>query len=329
MLYGAVMCRALAYIGQPIELSGILFDSPNSLSKQAYEPKLMNFLNLAGTGVIAWQKNSVNSAIPYIHRSLSLPDYDFELSNLCQKLKPDTLITHLRGSCYRDPLTSMVSMQNVHPFIFPKTNIAFAHNGFIDNFSEIKREMVPFIKNDIYQHIHGSTDSEILYALYLSFLENPENSLDLEESFYAVEKIARLIREIHSKNRDTSSSSINLFISDEDHLMVTRLTIGYGYPSQLEKDYGKRLSVEKNTSFFDTSISYLSLWYNHGDHYGNSDVGWHMKKIAGENTRSIMIASEPLSKDLDVWNEVPPYSALMVNRKNGFLDIKLRYFNEF
>ena len=55
---GAV-CRILAYLGEPLPVQSLLFDTDNSLVRQSYSPRMMNtFLNLAGFGMKAWDPAS-------------------------------------------------------------------------------------------------------------------------------------------------------------------------------------------------------------------------------------------------------------------------------
>jgi len=48
------MCRVLAYLGEPISLGHVLYDTDSSLVRQSYSPRMMNtYLNLAGFGMVA------------------------------------------------------------------------------------------------------------------------------------------------------------------------------------------------------------------------------------------------------------------------------------
>ena len=59
----------------------------------------------------------------------------------------------------------------------------------------------------------------------------------------------------------------------------------------------------------EANLSYLSLWYTTGKDFGLHDGEWKM--VGGEETAtSLLIASEPLTKDTTFWSEVPEYSAV-------------------
>ena len=48
------MCRVLAYLGQPVPLDDLLYNADGSLVAQAYAPKMLRMVNLAGFGMAAW-----------------------------------------------------------------------------------------------------------------------------------------------------------------------------------------------------------------------------------------------------------------------------------
>lgn len=57
------MCRVLAYLGEPISLERVLFETDSSLVRQSYSPRMMaTFLNLAGFGMVAWVGFCVDTA---------------------------------------------------------------------------------------------------------------------------------------------------------------------------------------------------------------------------------------------------------------------------
>ncbi|HWI07681.1 MAG TPA: hypothetical protein VNT54_09215, partial [Solirubrobacteraceae bacterium] len=74
------MCRVLAYLGEPVSLRRVLFDTDSSLVHQSYSPRMMNtFLNLAGFGMAAWEPQSVHPEEPFVYRTTTLPGFDRNL----------------------------------------------------------------------------------------------------------------------------------------------------------------------------------------------------------------------------------------------------------
>jgi hypothetical protein len=71
------MCRVVAYLGEPISLAGVLFETDSSLVRQTYSPRMMaKFLNLAGFVMVAWDPQSVRPEEPFTYRVATLPAFD-------------------------------------------------------------------------------------------------------------------------------------------------------------------------------------------------------------------------------------------------------------
>src|SRR5439155_912929 len=121
------MCRALLYLGEPVLLDNLLFQPDSALVRQAYMPKMLNLLNLAGFGLRAWDPGSHAPGKPYFYASPSLPVFDRNLKNLPEKVRAGCVLAHVRGVAYSTAVE--ISLQNVHPFQFDGLPWALAHNG--------------------------------------------------------------------------------------------------------------------------------------------------------------------------------------------------------
>ena len=73
----------------------------------------------------------------------------------------------------------------------------------------------------------------------------------------------------------------------------------------------------------EVDLSYLSLWYTAGRDYGLHDGEWKMTG-GSENANSVLIASEPLTRDTAAWMEVPEYCMLHAAIEAGRPLITLR-----
>lgn len=289
------MCRVLAYIGDPVLLDDLLYKPDNSLVRQCYDPKMMSMLNLAGFGMSAWDASSHDPDIPFTYKTTALPMFDQNLRQLSQKICANALIAHVRGVPYS--AQSVVGLQNLHPFRFDGLRLAMAHNGDLWGFESMKLDLLEFIRPEIASKMRGSTDSEWIYALLLSQIPDPTIDLQASEIASAVERTLLLIREIRDKKGLCIHSPVNLFVCDGKSLVSTRYTFDYGcYPD----DPGS------------INIIYPSLWYTFGHQYGFHDGEWTMK---GGITHydSVLIASEPLTRDVSTWLEVPEYSMLAIS----------------
>ena len=116
------MCRILGYLGEPIDLEHVLFETDSSLVRQSYSPRMMaGFLNLAGFGMAAWDPRSVRGEDPFTYRVTTLPAFDRNLRQLSTKLAPTCLIAHVRGVSHNP--REVVAETNVHPFRFPGARV--------------------------------------------------------------------------------------------------------------------------------------------------------------------------------------------------------------
>ena len=108
------MCRALAYLGQPVLLDHLLFQPDSSLVKQTYMPQMLALLNLAGFGMKAWDHGSADAERPFSYASTLLPIYDRNLKGLSEKIRANCVLAHVRGVHFTTE--GIISQQNIHPF---------------------------------------------------------------------------------------------------------------------------------------------------------------------------------------------------------------------
>lgn len=295
------MCRVLSYLGQPILLDDLLYKPNNSLITQSYDPKFMtHMLNLAGFGFIAWDYDSFQSEIPFLYRTHSLPFYDENLKNIASKVRANCIIAHTRGVEYSEK--NIVSNQNVHPFKFSNTSIAFAHNGTLVGFEEMRLDILCHIKKEYQKLIRGTTDTESMYALFLSQLDTAKDTISIDDVFAALIETLKILDKLRKKHHISISSPLNFFISNSEFIVATRFVFDYGrYPS---------------STYSSPHMGYQSMWYTYGEQYGLYNDRYEMK--TSDKMKSIIISSEPLTEDSTTWIELPEYSfigATLVNEQ--------------
>jgi glutamine amidotransferase len=303
------VCRLLGYIGEPISLSHVLFDTDSSLVRQSYSPRMMaTFLNLAGFGMAVWDPDSVRAEEPLMYRVSTLPAFDRNLRSLATKVAPTCLIAHVRGVTYGE--NEMVADTNLHPFRFRGAGVTLAHNGHLREFVRMRYGLIPHVRPELAEGIQGTTDSEWIYALILSHLEDPYGRPEVDELAGAVVAALRLVREVRAEYAIDTSSPVNLCVTTGEALVATRFSYDYGwYPDE--------------DSMLETDLPYVSLWYTLGGQYLARDGRSEM--TASEPPRSLLIASEPLTVDTTTWLEVPEYSMISASRRpDGGLDFETR-----
>ena len=220
---------------------------------------MLSAMNLAGFGVVAWDDESTSPDVPWTYRTPGLPFFDRNLRALSRKARATALLGHVRGVMLND--REIVNAQNVHPFSYEGTPISLAMNGDLDRFAEMRGDVAALVSPEISKHVEGTTDSEWIYALLLTNLEDPFAEVaDPEELAAAVEKTLRQVREIRKKRGFQRQSAVNLVISDGRSVVATRFAFDYGW-------YHEGWSFAGGERRFD----YTTLWYAAGTGYGCHD----------------------------------------------------------
>jgi glutamine amidotransferase len=301
------MCRVLGYLGRPIPLAHLLYETDSSLVRQAYSPRMMAvFLNLAGFGMTAWDPDSVHPDEPFTYKVTTLPLFDRNLRNLAQKISPTCLLAHVRG--VTDSEDEVIAQQNLHPFRFHDVNVTLAHNGHLREFARMRYDLVEHVRPEFIRRIEGTTDSEWIYALVLSQLEDPHGMPEAAEIVEATVKALSILRAVRERNEIGTSSPLNLFISTGRCLVATRFSFDYGwYP--------------ENDTLLETDLPYVSLWYTVGDEYVERAGEWTM--VGADRASSLLIASEPLTSDTSSWLEAPEYSLLSASVADGVFKMEV------
>jgi len=290
------MCRILSYLGTPVLLEDLLYAPDSALLNQIIHAQMLDMLNLAGFGMAAWDPASHAPASPFLYRTTQVGLFDRNLKLLASKVAPQTVLAHIRGVPYNS--TVQINEQNVHPFKFDRVPLAMAHNGDLAGFRQMRFDLARYLKPELAPHIQGSTDSEWLYALTVSGLTDPYRIADPDELLAAIRRTLSLVREVRARHAITRSSSSNLIFCDGVNLVAVRYTFDFG-----RFDHAR----------LQGTMQYLSMWYTFGRDYGIHDDEWKLVGGAAE-ADSVIVASEPLTRDFATWIEVPEYSALVVRR---------------
>jgi predicted glutamine amidotransferase len=163
------MCRWLAYTGAPVLVAQALYTPTHSLIDQSLHAQLgAETTNGDGFG-LGWYDAEET---PGVFRSIEPAWNDQNLRELAAHIRSPMFFAHVRAA-----IGSAVQQTNCHPFRHGRW--LFMHNGFIDKFDTIKRDLVLAIDESLYPAIKGQTDSETLFYLSLTFGldENPPEAL--------------------------------------------------------------------------------------------------------------------------------------------------------
>jgi len=175
------MCRWLAYSGTPIPLEELLLKRDRSLIDQSLHSRLgATTTNGDGFGV-GWYEEGQP---PRVYRSTHPAWNDRNLREIAAGISSPLFMAHIRAST-----GTAIQETNVHPFRYGKW--LWMHNGLIRDFAQVKRELVLAVDPSLFPSIEGTTDSECMFYLALTFGLEDDPVLAVERMVGCVEKTGR------------------------------------------------------------------------------------------------------------------------------------------
>jgi glutamine amidotransferase len=184
-------------------------------------------------------------------------------------------------------------------------------NGTLARFDEMRFDLLEHIKPEIARRIEGTTDSEWVYALLLSQLPDPAAPSSPDQLEAATEAALRIVREVRDRHGIDMESEMNLLVADGRTVVATRFNYDYGWYPEQETYYSKLRRYD-----------FTSLWCTAGGEFVLRDGEWMMS--SDERLRSVIVASEPVTKDPSTWVEVPEYAMLTASLRDGGVEISAR-----
>jgi predicted glutamine amidotransferase len=266
------MCRWMAYLGEPVLAHDLLFRPQHSIIDQSLHAQLGAGVTTNGDGFgIGWY-GSGNGATPVVFKSTHPAWNDENLREMATVIRTPLLFAHVRASS-----GTPVQRSNCHPFRYGKW--LWMHNGSLAGFHEVKHDLLTAVDASLFPDIEGSTDTEALFYLALTFglADDPPAAVARAVGF--VEDVGRrhgVEYPVHMTVATTDGESIWVF----------------------------RYSSEKATSslYCSTDVSQVRRLYPDVDELDR----------LGDDTR--FIVSEPLRDLPGAWNEVPEGSWALVRR---------------
>ena len=140
-------------------LEDLLFKPKNSLVVQSLHSRLgAETTNGDGFGV-GWYGTGEQ---PGVFRSTEPAWNDRNLRELAGHVRSPRVFAHIRAST-----GSPVQQTNCHPF--RHDNWLFMHNGYIDGLRTVRRDLAMEVDPVLFPEIEGTTDTELLFFLALSY----------------------------------------------------------------------------------------------------------------------------------------------------------------
>ena len=175
------MCRWLAYSGSPVLLEDLLYKPEHSLIAQSMHSTMgAEATNGDGFGV-GWY---TDRDTPGVFRSIEPAWNDRNLRDLSAHLRSPRVFAHIRAA-----IGSPVQQTNCHPF--RQGRWLWMHNGYIDGFHAMKRDLALAVEPDRFADMEGTTDSEMLLFLALTYGLEEDPPTAVARAVGLVEETAR------------------------------------------------------------------------------------------------------------------------------------------
>lgn len=261
------MCRWLGYVGHPIEPRELIYDTERSLIEQSrFHSPETPAPNGDGTG-LGWYGRRDR---PTLFRSAAPAWGDENLRELASEVSSGLFLAHVRAAT-----GTPIQETNSHPFRYG--NRLFVHNGFIRDFAVVRRQLLAAVRDDLFPCILGSTDSELMFHLALTFgLE--------EDPVGGLERMAGLVESVASAAGIEGALQMTIGLTDGETLTAVR------YAS----------AGTANSLFISSDVGSVRQLY--------PEVG----RLAHMPENARVVVSEPLVALPGLWREVPAGTAVTI-----------------
>jgi predicted glutamine amidotransferase len=268
------MCRWLAYSGTPILLEELLYKPEHSLIDQSMHARMgVETTNGDGFGA-GWYGEDVSGELPdtrgqrlpVLFRGVGPAWGDMNLHELARSTSSGLFLAHIRAST-----GTPVQQTNCHPFRHDRW--LWCHNGAIRQFQTLKRDLVLAVDPSLYPSIAGSTDSEVMFYLALTFGLH-------EDAVAAVERMVGHVEAVARAHHVDSPMQMTVATTDGERLWVFR------YSSE----------GRSRTLYVSTSLATLRHLYPDNPAF------------RGLSDETRVVVSEPLGDLVGAWNPLPESS---------------------
>jgi predicted glutamine amidotransferase len=261
------MCRWMAWSGQPVIVEELLFKPPHGLIDQSLHSRMgVETTNGDGFG-LGWYGAGEG---PGVYRNVAPAWGDANLRELAAHVESHLFIAHVRATT-----GTAIQETNCHPFRHGRW--LFVHNGVIAGFHAMRRELMLEIDPALFSNVEGSTDSEVLFHLALTYGLERDPAAALERAIGLVEATA----ERHGI----------------EHAVQTSIGVTDG-----ERLWALRYSTERRSRSLFVSADAEAVRRLHPDNP-------RLQRLRDEDR---LVVSEPLADLPGVWQEIPESTILVV-----------------
>jgi predicted glutamine amidotransferase len=154
------MCRWMAWSGQPILIEDLLFKPKHGLIEQSLHSRMgVETTNGDGFG-LGWYGSATDE--PALYHSVAPAWGDVNLRELAAHIESHLFLAHVRATT-----GTAIQQTNCHPFRYGRW--LMVHNGVIQGYDAMRRDLLLAVDPAFFSGINGSTDSEVLFHLALTY----------------------------------------------------------------------------------------------------------------------------------------------------------------
>jgi predicted glutamine amidotransferase len=261
------MCRWMGWSGQPVLIEELLFKPTHGLIDQSLHSRMgVETTNGDGFG-LGWYGGGEG---PAVYHSVAPAWGDTNLRELAGHIESPMFIAHVRATT-----GTAIQQTNCHPFRHGRW--LFVHNGVIAGMEEMRRDLMLAVDPSLFAAIAGSTDSEVLFHLALTFGLEDDPIGALEEAIGLVEETAR------AKGIENPVQA-SIGVMDGERLWAIRY------------------STEHRSRTLFASADPTAIRELHPENE-------RLQRLREEDR---LVVSEPLADLSGVWDEIPDGTALVV-----------------
>jgi predicted glutamine amidotransferase len=276
------MCRMFAFKSRvSLKVQRSLVKAENALQIQSSQ-------HPHGWGIAYYLSGETS---PHEVRSVNAAFSDERFRRVSEFLTANAVVAHVRKATVGD-----LTPENTHPFHWG--GWTFCHNGTLFGYSQIKDQLRERLNPRFHDCIVGSTDSEMLFYLVLSALENAGLDVDSPPDIFpdsidaAVGELLDWLRDLcEGTHADEREAMMNFILTNGRVLIANRYNGTLSFSTQKKRCADYDICPVANKVCFGP------------------------RRVGIRHTH-VLIASDPTSPD-DIWEEVP-------NRGMVLIDSELR-----
>ena len=257
------MCRWIAYIGKPIFVDALVVRPASSLVEQSLNSKFSfrsdgSILSTNGDGFgLGWYMHRPE---PGLFKTAEPAWANENINEICSQVQARIFMAHIRAAS-----TGAIQRTNAHPFKYK--HWLFQHNGYLAHFDVLRRDLLFDIGEEYFGYLKGTTDSETLFLLALTFgLESDPKQ--------AIERVIARVKRACSERAVPFELIMSTAMSDGDSIYTVRFASGAHVHSQYYSTHAACMrAIDDNAETVPA--------------------------------RSVVVVSEPLDQSMEHWNEMP------------------------